>query len=78
MSKTKKENSLTRRDFVGRTLAASAAFTIVPSYAVSGLGHVAPSDKLNIAGIGVGGMGLANLKNLESQNIVGLCDVDWD
>jgi hypothetical protein len=77
MSKTKKENSLTRRDFVGRTLAASAAFTIVPSYAVSGLGHVAPSDKLNIAGIGVGGMGLANLKNLESQNIVGLCDVDW-
>ena len=77
MSKTKKENTLTRRDFVGRTLAASAAFTIVPSYAVSGLGHVAPSDKLNIAGIGVGGMGLANLKNLESQNIVGLCDVDW-
>ena len=77
MSKKKKENTLTRRDFVGRTLAASAAFTIVPSYAVSGLGHVAPSDKLNIAGIGVGGMGLANLKNLESQNIVGLCDVDW-
>jgi len=77
MSKTKKENSLTRRDFVGRTLAASAAFTIVPSYAVSGLGHTAPSDKLNIAGIGVGGMGLANLKNLTSQNIVGLCDVDW-
>lgn len=77
MSKTKKKNTLTRRDFVGRTLAASAAFTIVPSYAVSGLGHVAPSDKLNIAGIGVGGMGLANLKNLESQNIVGLCDVDW-
>ncbi|MEP0132131.1 MAG: Gfo/Idh/MocA family oxidoreductase [Eudoraea sp.] len=77
MSKTKKENNLTRRDFVGRTLAASAAFTIVPSYAVSGLGHIAPSDKLNIAGIGVGGMGLANLKNLESQNIVGLCDVDW-
>ena len=77
MSKTKKENTLTRRDFVGRTLAASAAFTIVPSYAVSGLGHVAPSDKMNIAGIGVGGMGLANLKNLESQNIVGLCDVDW-
>ena len=77
MSKTKKQNTLTRRDFVGRTLAASAAFTIVPSYAVSGLGHVAPSDKLNIAGIGVGGMGLANLKNLESQNIVALCDVDW-
>ena len=77
MSKTKKEKKLTRRDFIDTTLTASAAFTIVPSYAISGLGHTAPSDKLNIAGIGVGGMGLANLKNLKSQNIVGLCDVDW-
>lgn len=59
------------------SMAATAAFSIVPSFAVSGLGHVAPSDKLNIAGIGVGGMGLANLKNLASQNIVALCDVDW-
>jgi hypothetical protein len=77
MSKIKKEKAMSRRDFVGRSLAATAAFTIVPSFAVSGLGHVAPSDKLNIVGIGVGGMGLANLKNLTSQNIVGLCDVDW-
>ena len=77
MSKIKKDKAISRRDFVGRSLAATAAFTIVPSFAVSGLGHVAPSDKLNIAGIGVGGMGLANLKNLTSQNIVGLCDVDW-
>lgn len=38
---------------------------------------MAPSDKLNIVGVGVGGMGFANLKNLESQNIIGLCDVDW-
>ena len=77
MSEIKKENTLSRRDFVGKTIAATAAFTIVPSFAVSGLGHIAPSDKLNIAGIGVGGMGLANLKNLTSQNIIGLCDVDW-
>jgi hypothetical protein len=33
---------------------------------------------LNIAGIGVGGMGRSNLLiNLASQNIVALCDVDW-
>jgi predicted dehydrogenase len=44
---------------------------------VSGLGHVAPSDKLNIAGVGVGGMGRTNLRNMNSQNIVALCDVDW-
>ena len=36
-----------------------------------------PSDMLNIAGVGVGGMGRANLINLASQNIVALCDVDW-
>lgn len=77
MSKTNKANTLSRRKFVGLSMAATAAFSIVPSYAVSGLGHVAPSDKLNIAGIGVGGMGLTNLKFLASQNIVALCDVDW-
>lgn len=77
MSKLKKENSLSRRDFVGRTLAATAGFSIVPSFAVSGLGHKAPSDKLNIVGVGVGGMGFGNLKRMETENIVGLCDVDW-
>lgn len=77
MSKNKKKYTLSRRDFVNKTLAASAAFTIVPSFAVSGLGHKAPSDKLNIAGIGIGGMGFSNLKKMETENIVGLCDVDW-
>jgi len=77
MSKNKKKYTLSRRDFVNKTLAASAAFTIVPSFAVSGLGHKAPSDKLNIAGIGIGGMGFSNLKQMETENIVGLCDVDW-
>ena len=42
-----------------------------------GRGFTAPSDLLNIAGVGVGGMGRANLINLASQNIVALCDVDW-
>src|SRR6516225_6600428 len=37
----------------------------------------APSDLLNIAAVGVGGMGRTNLINLSSQNIVALCDVDW-
>ena len=55
----------------------AAAFAIVPRH-VLGRGFVPPSDTLNIAGIGVGGMGRANLINLASQNIVALCDVDWD
>ncbi len=76
MSK-KKGNGISRRSFIGTTAAATAAFTIVPSHVVSGMGHIAPSDKLNIAGVGVGGMGFGNLKNIKDQNIVALCDVDW-
>ena len=76
MSKNEK-NTMSRRSFIGNVTTAAAGFTIVPSYVVSGLGHVAPSDKLNIAGIGVGGMGHSNLNQLKSQNIVALCDVDW-
>lgn len=41
-------------------------------------GHTAPSDKLNIAGVGVGGRGASVLKGCESQNIVALCDTDWN
>ena len=44
---------------------------------LGGSGFTAPSDKLNIAGVGVGGMGRSNLTQLASQNIVALCDVDF-
>ncbi|HPC18119.1 MAG TPA: Gfo/Idh/MocA family oxidoreductase [Candidatus Hydrogenedentes bacterium] len=37
---------------------------------------VSPNEKLNIAGIGIGGMGGVDLDNLKSENIVALCDVD--
>ena len=67
---------ISRRRFIGLTATTTGMFTVVPSYAVSGLGHVAPSDKLNIAGIGVGGKGRVNLNNMKSENIVALCDID--
>ena len=73
----KKKSGLSRRDFLGKAAAFSAAFTIVPSKVVSGLGHKAPSDRLNIAGIGVGGRGFGVLRQMESENIVALCDTDW-
>jgi hypothetical protein len=72
-----KSKLISRRSFIGTTGAVAAGFTILPNTVISGLGHRAPSDKLNIAGIGVGGMGNANLKHLKSENIVALCDVDW-
>ena len=76
MNRESKKSKMSRRTFIGNTAKAAAVFTIVPSHVVSGLGHKAPSDKLNIAGIGVGGMGRSNLRAMESENIVALCDVD--
>jgi len=66
-----------RRNFIGTTAVAAAGFSIIPSNAVSGMGHIAPSDKLNIAGIGIGSKGAVNLKNMPGQNMVAMCDVDW-
>jgi predicted dehydrogenase len=71
------KNDLSRRKFIKNTAVTGAALTIVPRY-VLGRGMTPPSDMLNIAGVGVGGMGRANLINLAGQNIVAFCDVDWD
>jgi predicted dehydrogenase len=69
---------ISRRDFVTNVAATTAGLTIVPRR-VLGRGQTAPSDRLNIAGVGVGGMGRINLFNLAvDNNIVALCDVDWD
>ena len=70
---------INRRTFLNTTAQAATAatlFHIVPNHVLGGTAHAAPSEKLNIAGIGVGGMGASNLRNLNSQNIVALCDVD--
>ncbi len=67
-----------RREFVKNMGAAGLAFSVVPSFTVSGLGHIPPSDKLNIAAIGIGGKGKVNLEKMVGQNIVALCDVDDD
>jgi predicted dehydrogenase len=74
---SKEGTKISRRSFIGKTAVATAGVTILPNYVVSGLGHIPPSDKLNIAGVGVGGMGRSNLRNIKDQNIVALCDVDW-
>jgi predicted dehydrogenase len=68
--------SLTRRTFLGG--AAAASTLILPNYIASRARAQAPSDKLNIAGIGVGGQGAADLSQMESENIVALCDVDHE
>ena len=73
----KKDLGVSRRAFVKKSAVAAAAFTIVPRHVLGGRGYTAPSDKLNIAGIGVGNKGMHNLLSMESENIVALADVDW-
>ncbi|MGB6883027.1 MAG: Gfo/Idh/MocA family oxidoreductase, partial [Candidatus Acidiferrum sp.] len=70
------KKEVSRRTFLTSVATGAASFTIVPRH-VLGRGYTPPSDLLNIAGVGVGGMGRTNLINLSSQNIVALCDVDW-
>ncbi len=65
--------TLTRRRFASTCALAGLSAALVPSRV---LGKDAPSNKLNIAAIGVGGMGGANLKACEGETIVALCDVD--
>jgi len=62
----------------GAAGAAAAAFTIVPRHVLGGPGQTPPSEKLNIAGIGVGGMGSGDVRSLAGlgHNIVALCDAD--
>jgi predicted dehydrogenase len=80
MKKNKKisdnKTTISRRDFIGTAAMATAAFTIVPRFVLGGRGYKAPSDKLNIACIGVGGQGHSDLNNVSSENIIALCDVD--
>lgn len=77
MSKTKNK-SIPRREFIRNTALAGGAFFIVPRH-VLGRGYIAPSDKLNIAGIGAGGKGESDLLEFSKSprvNIVAYCDVD--
>jgi predicted dehydrogenase len=69
--------TVSRRNLLGAG-AVAAAFTIVPRHVLGGAGHTPPSEKLNIAGVGIGGQGASDLQDVSSENIVALCDVDWD
>ncbi|MGO8677863.1 MAG: Gfo/Idh/MocA family protein [Limisphaerales bacterium] len=70
--------SISRRLFLRRTAAVGLGISIVPRH-VLGQGQTPPSEKLDIAGIGVGNQGGGVLRDpaISSQNIVALCDVDW-
>ncbi|MCD6395281.1 MAG: Gfo/Idh/MocA family oxidoreductase [Planctomycetes bacterium] len=75
MVREKDVRTISRRTFMGAVAVAAFAFSIVPGKV---MGEDAPSNKLNIACIGAAGRGWANLRGVEGQNIVALCDVDLE
>src|SRR6185436_11421174 len=67
---------VSRRHFIETAAITGARIAIVPRH-VLGRGFTPPSNLLNIACVGIGGMGRNNMRAVGSQNIVALCDVDW-
>ena len=66
--------NIKRRHFLKAAGASATAFTILKAGSARAY---AANDKLNIACIGAGGRAGSNIRGTESQNIVALCDVDW-
>jgi predicted dehydrogenase len=69
-------SEVSRRDFIG---CAASVFTILPRHVVGGVGWTPPSEKIRVAGIGVGGMGGGDLEAIDATGMVdiaALCDVD--
>ena len=67
-----------RRKFLCGTSAAIFGFTLVSRHVIGGIGQTPPSERVNVAGIGVGGMGGGDIATVSrlGANIVALCDVD--
>ncbi len=70
------EHPISRRMFVGDAAAAGLGALVVPRHVLGGPGYQAPSDKLSIACIGVGGMGRNDVRGVAGEMVYALCDVD--
>lgn len=79
LDKGTNKTAVSRRDFMYGAGAAFAAFTIVPSHVLGGPRRVGASETIQVAGIGVGGIGHSQLNSVNQQEgtrIAFLCDVD--
>lgn len=70
------DSRVSRRQFLAATAVSASTFMVVPGSVLGLRGATSPNEKLNLAGIGIGGQGASDLNNMESENIVALCDVD--
>src|SRR5690349_10220299 len=73
-----RSTDIPRRKFLGACGGVALGFTIVPRHVLGGAGFVAPSERVNLAGIGAGGMGGGDIAThaRNGATIVALCDVD--
>jgi hypothetical protein len=69
---------ITRRDLFAASTGV-AGFTLLPAHVLGRQGATAPSEKLNLAFVGIGTRGSLNVRELDTlkQNVVALCDIDW-
>jgi predicted dehydrogenase len=76
----KSRSVINRRRFLRGAATAAAAAAVLPRHIVAGSHQTAPSDKLRLAFVGVGGRGASNLNGLAEldQHVVALCDVDQE
>jgi predicted dehydrogenase len=65
-----------RRSFLLRTGVATATFQILPGHILGLNGAQSANERVNIAGIGLGGQGTGDISQFKDHNIVALCDVD--
>ena len=77
-SEARRPGGSSRRAFLGATGGAALGLMIVPRHVVGGPGQIPPSERVNVAGIGAGGMGGGDIATVArlGANIVALCDVD--
>jgi predicted dehydrogenase len=71
--------SLSRRHFLAAAGTAASALTIVPRYVLGGAGYVPPSERVNLAFVGVGSQGLRVMLNFlrhKDVQAVAVCDVN--
>lgn len=71
-------DKISRRQMIGATTGI-AGFTVLPSRVLGLGGAVPPSEKLNVAFVGIGRRGSYDLREVANlqHNVVALCDVDW-
>ena len=78
MAQTSSTSTFNRRSFLKTSAASALAFTVVPRHVLGGVGYTAPSERLALAGIGIGGVGHDQIKSCAASGfeVVALCDVD--